>query len=164
MILRFRPRPATLGPFSPTYNIATWFQSGRIRPASGSWGTLAALPFCWWIHAQIGLGAIAVFAAVLWLAGTWAIKSYAAHTTNPDPSEVVIDEAIGLALGFLCLPMTVPVWAPILLFVAFRVLDSLKPGPVGWCDRNIKGVQGVIIDDVVAGLIAGMLVRLLLSF
>jgi phosphatidylglycerophosphatase A len=106
------------------------------------------------------MGLVALIVAS-WFAGIWAITRYADHAPKPDPSEVVIDEVFGLAITYLFLPIG---WAPwILGFVLFRVFDSIKRGPVGWCDRNIKGPVGVMTDDAVAGILAGLTALFVLS-
>lgn len=154
-MLRLRQLPATITGHEPFYLIVTWFQSGRIRPASGSWGSLAAWPFCWIIKLLGGIPAIAVFTLATIIAGFWSVKRYSEHTTQHDPSEIVIDEVIGMALMWVFIPAHSFIWA-LIGFVIFRVLDSLKPGPIGWCDRNLKGPSGIIIDDMIAGLVAGL--------
>jgi phosphatidylglycerophosphatase A len=160
-MLKLRPVPLTISPTSPIYLIATWFHSGRIRPASGSWGTLAALPACalaWLAADWVGLVALII---VSWFAGIWAITAYAEHAEKFDPSEVVIDEVFGLAITLLFLPADF--WGWVLGFVLFRIFDSIKRGPVGWCDSNIKGAVGVMVDDAMAGVLAGLTSVFLLS-
>jgi phosphatidylglycerophosphatase A len=163
-MLKLRPVPLTISPTSPIYLIATWFHSGRIRPASGSWGTLAALPACalaWLAADWVGLVALII---VSWFAGIWAITAYAEHADKLDPSEVVIDEVFGLAVTLLfILPATATPLGWFLGFVLFRIFDSIKRGPVGWCDSNIKGAVGVMVDDAMAGVLAGITSVFLLS-
>lgn len=159
-MLKLRPLPATITGNEPFYLTVTWFQSGRISPASGSWGSLAAWPVCWLVKYLGGTPAIAVFALAAIVAGYWSIKEYSKHIKQHDPSEIVIDEVIGMALMWLFIPAHSLIWA-LIGFVAFRLLDSLKPGPIGWCDRQIKGSSGIIVDDVIAGLVAGLSVVLL---
>ena len=165
MIFKLRPVPKGLSPLNPSYLWVTWFQSGRIRPASGTWGSLAALPFCWAVKEYAGLPGLLIFAALALGIGFIALKYYLAHADSADPSEVVIDEVLGMALLFTTLPNYN--WGLIALgFVVFRVLDSLKPFPIGWCDRHIKGPMGVMIDDLVAGVIAAailLVVQLLMA-
>lgn len=96
---------------------------------------------------------LVIFAAIVMGLGMWAIKQYLSHAEAQDPSEVVIDEVVGMALLFTALPTYSIGWI-FLGFVAFRLLDSLKPFPIGWCDRHIKGPFGVMMDDVAAGVIA----------
>lgn len=162
-MLRLRPVPAALTGTEPFYLIVTWFQSGRIRPASGTWGSLAALPFCWIIKAIGGLPLIVAFAVSMFFIGIWAVQHYTPHAKTPDPSEVVIDEVVGMAIVWAFTPAN-SVLLALAGFFLFRFFDAFKRGPVGWCDKNIKGALGVIVDDAVAGLIAGLGVMLLAHF
>lgn len=153
MILRLRPTLANLRCFSITYLICTWFHAGRIRPASGTWGSLAALPVCWAVKALAGLPGLVIFAIAVWFAGIKAIAIYLQHSDTKDPSEIVIDEVLGMAIVFLAIPLHDGIMIAA-GFVLFRLLDSLKPFPIGWFDRHVKGAAGVMIDDVAAGVIA----------
>jgi phosphatidylglycerophosphatase A len=74
---------------------------------------------------------------------------------HADPGWVVIDEVAGQCLALLALPR--PSWAgAALAFALFRLLDILKPGPVGWADRQ-GGAWGIMADDIAAGFIACLL-------
>lgn len=160
-MFRLRPLPATITGHEPFYLIATWFQSGRIRPASGSWGSLAAWPACWLVKYCLGLPGIAAFALLATIVGFWSVARYIPHVTQKDPSEIVIDEVIGMALMWLFIPAGSFFWG-LVGFVIFRLLDSLKPGPIGWCDRKLTGPSGIIVDDMIAGVTAGLIVWALL--
>ncbi len=152
-----RPLPQSLSKMSFVTLIVTWLHSGRIKPASGTWGTLAAMPFIWIIW-QLGGGlGLTIFAIMSFSAGLWAIPRYTSLIANDDPSEVVLDEVIGIALTFV--PLIYAHWSVwIVGFAAFRLFDAVKVGPVGWCDRHFKGAWGVMLDDVVAGIFAAFCV------
>ncbi len=152
MLLRLRPLLPDLSPTHWSYLVVTWFHSGRIRPASGSWGSLAALPVCWAVLTWLGPVGLLVFTCAIFAIGTKAIEHYMTHTDNKDPSEVVIDEVVGVGLYMAFLPHTNWQWIG-LGFILFRLFDSIKPGPIGWCDRHIKGALGVMMDDVVASVL-----------
>lgn len=152
-----RPLPAMITGKEAFYLIVTWFHAGRIRPASGTWGSLAAWPFCWIIKYMGGLPLVFLAIIATFAAGYWAVGQYARHSKQPDPSEVVIDEVIGMLILWLAVPADSFALA-LLGFACFRVFDAFKRGPVGWCDKNIKGTPGVIIDDMVAGLMAAAVV------
>ncbi len=118
---------------------------GRLRPAPGSWGSLAVLPLAllpWWGCALAALG--------FTLAGFWALARLpdAAH----DPGWVVVDEAAGMALALALAPAAW--WGVLMAFGLFRLFDIRKPGPVGWLDRRADAL-GVMGDDLAAGLMAG---------
>lgn len=146
--------------------ISTFFLVGHLRPAPGTWGSVAALPVAWAIYA---LGGIWVFmgAAILLIPlGWWAIRHDTAGQPDHDPSEIVIDEVAGQWIALMPVMIgaayaSVPVLALwpgwITAFVAFRLFDIWKPGPVGWADRR-PDAWGVMLDDVIAGVIAAVVV------
>ncbi|KGM47402.1 phosphatidylglycerophosphatase A [Pseudooceanicola atlanticus] len=141
---------------------------GHLRPASGTWGSLAALPLLWAVH-QIGSFPLVVLATlVVFFAGWWATRAMTAGRDNHDPSEIVIDEVAGqwvalfpVSYGamFAGVPITAlwPGW--VVGFLAFRLFDILKPGPVGWADRRDDPL-GVMLDDVIAGALAALVVAI----
>lgn len=149
--------------------VATLCYIGLLRPAPGTWASLAALPLAWAIHAlggAPGLGA-ALVAAVA--AGWWAITAEEAAGSPHDTPEIVIDELAGQWLALMPVSIgaglvdadVLALWPGIVTaFVAFRLFDVWKPGPVGWADRQ-PGPIGVIVDDLLAGLMAaGVVVAL----
>ena len=141
---------------------------GHLRPASGTWGSLAALPLLWAVH-QIGSFPLVVLATlVVFFAGWWATRAITAGRDNHDPSEIVIDEVAGQWVAlfpvpygamFAGVPITAlwPGW--VVGFLAFRLFDILKPGPVGWADRRDDPL-GVMLDDVIAGALAALVVAI----
>jgi phosphatidylglycerophosphatase A len=146
--------------------IATFLYVGLLRPAPGTWGSLAALPVAWALH-EIG-GPILLVAATVVVAalGWWATAVEIAGTPDEDPSEIVIDEVAGqwialwpVSIGAAMAGTSfIALWPGILTaFLAFRVFDIWKPGPVGLADRK-KGPTGVMLDDIVAGWLAAMVV------
>lgn len=143
---------------------ATWFYSGYLRPASGTWGTLFALPLCLGVVYFGGLFGVIFATLTLFFGGLWASHHYMISIQKHDPSEIVIDEAAGMMIA--CLPLLYLFnWQMILAcFILFRGFDAVKIGPVGWLDKNINGAWGVMIDDIAAGLMASICVLLWLSF
>jgi phosphatidylglycerophosphatase A len=99
---------------------------------------------------------------VLTLVGTWAAERTAQVLGDDDPSSVVIDEVVGtlLALGIAGTQIS----ASIAAFVLFRVFDITKPGPVDRVQRMRPPGVGIMADDVLAGIGAGALVRLGVTF
>lgn len=122
---------------------------GHLRPAPGTWGSAVVLP--------LGFlpGWIALLAALVFtVAGFWALARL--PETTADPGWIVVDEAAGQSLALAAAGG----WVGILLaFALFRLFDIVKPGPVGWADRQ-KGTFGVMADDVIAGAMAGAAVLL----
>ena len=137
---------------TPATLIATWFGSGLLKPAPGTWGTAAALPFAWLIALYGGGLGLLVAAVVLFPIGCWAASRYDAGTGGHDNSQIVVDEVVGVWLTLCIVPPDILHYA--LGFVLFRIFDIIKPWPIRWADRRVGGGFGVMIDDVIAGLFA----------
>ncbi|MDG2308903.1 MAG: phosphatidylglycerophosphatase A [Candidatus Binatia bacterium] len=75
-----------------------------------------------------------------------------------DSGEIVIDEIVGMLVALLWIPPTFP--NLILAFALFRVFDIVKIWPAGEIDRRMPGGAGVVLDDVVSGIYANLLMRL----
>lgn len=137
---------------------ATLFGIGHAPVAPGTFASLAALPFAWLI-AYIGgpwLLAAAVIAASA--TGIWACNIHVRETGKTDPSECVIDELAGQWIACLAAPLSLPGYA--LAFAFFRLFDILKPWPVSAAERAPEG-WGVMLDDIVAGIFAAIIVAAL---
>ncbi|RII39590.1 phosphatidylglycerophosphatase A [Pseudooceanicola sediminis] len=149
--------------------IATAAGVGHLRPAPGTWGTLAALIVAWPLHLIGGPVLLVIAILIAFATGLWATRKETEGRDNHDPSEIVIDEVVGLWIAFL--PVSIgaahvgadltalwPGW--VAAFLGFRLFDIWKPGPVGWADRR-NDPMGVMLDDVIAGVLAAVLVILL---
>lgn len=135
--------------------IATVFYVGRFPVAPGTLASAIALPFAWLIlryDSAVGLCAAAFVAAAL---GVWACDVYVRETGKQDPSECVIDELAGQWLACAFAPLSLEGFA--LAFVLFRLFDVTKIWPISAAER-LNGGLGVVADDMVAGLFAGLLV------
>jgi phosphatidylglycerophosphatase A len=128
--------------------VATLGGVGRMKPGPGTWGSAVVLPL-----ALLGPGWCLAFAALLTVLGWWAVERVLAGPEE-DPGWVVVDEGVGmlLALAGLAGPSLAGVG---LAFLLFRLLDIAKPWPVSWADRQ-GGARGVMLDDIVAGAIAAV--------
>lgn len=149
--------------------IATVAGVGYLRPAPGTWGSLAALPLAWALHVLGGFWLL--FAATLAMAalGWWATRAELdalPEGSDKDPSEIVVDELVGqwialwpVSFGAVFAGVSLlALWPGILTaFIAFRLFDIWKPGPVGWADAQ-PGALGVMADDIIAGWIAALVV------
>ena len=135
--------------------IATWCHVGHLPKAPGTFGSIAALPFAWALVALGGPWLLFLSAVLVFLIGLWAARSYMDEVDEHDPGAVVVDEVVGQWLTLLIAPLT-PL-SYLLGLLAFRLFDVLKPWPIGWLDRQVPGALGVMIDDVVAALYAGVL-------
>ncbi len=144
--------------------IATFFYVGHMRPAPGTWGSLAALPAAWLLYIIGGPWLVAIGVAASYALGHWATVQETRGKANHDPSEIVIDEVCGQWIALLPVLFGAanndvavlalwPGW--IAAFVLFRFFDITKLGPVGWADRK-DNATGVMLDDVIAGVFAAI--------
>ncbi|MFN4355515.1 phosphatidylglycerophosphatase A [Parvibaculum sp.] len=146
------PLPAPLRFRDPTVIAATWFGAGLLRPAPGTWGTLAALPFAFVLQMSGGVSLLALSTILVFTVGLWASGAYCRAVGRDDASEVVIDEVAAMWLVLVAIPATAFDW--LLAFLLFRLFDILKPWPIGLIERRVKGALGVMIDDIFAAIFA----------
>lgn len=149
---RFTPLPAGLAIHHPVALIATWFGAGLIRPAPGTWGSLAAVPFAYLIVHFFGAPMLALAAVTAFIAGAWAATRYCAAGGTDDAPEIVIDEVAAMWLVLAALPMSPLNW--LAGFVLFRIYDIWKPWPIRTIERRFKGGFGVMADDMIAAIYA----------
>lgn len=131
--------------------LATWGGSGYSPFASGTVGTLAAIPFYLWLArlptALYLLTLIAFFFLACWVSGK-------AETIfqEKDSGKIVIDEVVGYLVTMTAIPFD---WRYIVAgFFLFRLFDIVKPPPANWFDSKLKNGYGVVLDDVAAGVYA----------
>jgi len=143
---------------------ATGFGAGLLRPAPGTWGSLLGLALGYIILQQPNAAWILAFGAlVITIVSVFAIGAIEGATGVHDAPEIVIDEIAGQWLALLPLGFIAYGWIDLLLgFLLFRLFDILKPWPIGPLDRKISGGFGVMVDDLVAGLIAALILAFLM--
>lgn len=133
---------------------------GNMPFAPGSFGTLAGLPICWLLSrtdAWISFFLIALTVPfAVWIAGE-AEKILG----KTDPGAIVIDEIVGMVLTLAGIPFNATTAG--LGFVLFRVLDITKPFPIRFLERRFKGGTGIVLDDMAAGIIANITLRIILQ-
>lgn len=156
------PLPASLRFGNPVAFIATWFGSGLLPKAPGTWGSLAALPPALLIVHYGGTEVLALGALVAFALGLWAADRYAKAEGKADPSQIVIDEVAAQWLVLAIAPQTPLAWAA--AFLCFRFFDVVKPWPVSLADRKIKGGFGIMLDDIVAAAYAILVLLFLHNF
>ncbi len=136
---------------------------GYIPVASGTFGSLVAIPLFWGFDALRSaslviylLTYVALVAGACWIAG-----KAEGYFNEHDSHKIVIDEVAGYLAATLFLTPTWPhaLWA----FVIFRVLDVLKPFPAGYIDAHFPGGYGVVLDDVVSGFYSNAALRVLIA-
>ncbi|SBV95340.1 Phosphatidylglycerophosphatase A and related protein [uncultured Alphaproteobacteria bacterium] len=142
--------------------LATGLGIGRVPVAPGTFGSLAAAVVAVPIVAAGGPLALGFAAAAAALVGIPTAAAAARAMKREDPGAVVIDEFAGQWLALLPAANDLGAWC--LAFLAFRLFDVWKPGPVGWADRKIGGGLGIMLDDVIAGILAAGTVALAQPF
>lgn len=153
--------------------LVTCLGLGHMRPAPGTWGSMPpvaiALLLVWtglgpatasWLYHAVIVAVLVLFAAACVVAGDEAEARFG----RKDPSQVVADETAGQCVALLGLPASATIDPLHLLatlavaFLAFRVLDILKPWPAGAL-QAIPGGWGILLDDLVAGFQALIVVQ-----
>lgn len=136
---------------NPWQLLAVGFGSGLFPKAPGTCGSLAALPVCavlvylpWWVSI--------IFIVCFTVPATIACAKTEQALGMHDNSCIVVDEFVGMFISVLFYPQDYR-WC-FLAFVLFRLFDILKPFPVSWADRNLKGALGVMLDDALAAFFA----------
>jgi phosphatidylglycerophosphatase A len=138
--------------------VATALGAGYSPVAPGTAGSLVGLLLFWPLHA-LGPGVqLAALAGVSFL-GVWCSTAVAAAVGRKDPGLVVVDEVAGMWTSLLWVPFTPA--AAALAFVAFRVMDVLKPYPARQLEA-LPGGWGIMCDDLMAGVYANLLTQVLL--
>ena len=138
---------------SPALLLGCWFGAGLLRPAPGTWGSVAAVPLVWGLLATGGVSTVVIFTLLVSLVGWWASEGCLKRYGGEDPSWVVIDEVAGQAIAMLAVDPH-SLWQGIAALVLFRLFDITKPGPVGWADQRLAGGLGIMADDWIAGALA----------
>jgi phosphatidylglycerophosphatase A len=152
-------RRALLG--TPAGWLACGFGAGLVPKAQGTAGSLAAL-LPWLLLRELPMAAYLAVVVVGFVVGVAACNVAGRAIGVADHRSVVWDEFIGQWLA-LVPALLAPWWAVLLGFALFRLFDVWKPWPIGWLDRRMKGGLGVMVDDVVAGLFAALVLALTLT-
>jgi phosphatidylglycerophosphatase A len=139
--------------------LATGFYTGNIPLAPGTFGSLIGLPLCF-LLTRVNLP-LAIISAILFTGlAVWIAQAAERRLKQKDPGCIVIDEIAGMVVTFLGLPFN-PTTA-VMGFIIFRFLDILKPFPIRILDKRLSGGIGIVADDVAAGLIANIILRIFL--
>lgn len=160
--------------------IATFAGAGLFPVAPGTVGSAAAVGV-FVLFSPLSPMVLGALCLALFGVGVWASDVLEAHLGRKDDGRIVVDEVVGQWIALAPLSTTAlcsgarmlgdpgcglhldQAWAPVTAFVLFRGFDIWKPGPVGWAERRFAGGLGVMLDDVVAGVLAaGVLLGLLL--
>ena len=138
--------------------LATGFYVGNIPFAPGTFGSLIGLPLSF-LLAGLPLSAAMVAAVIIIGLAVWIAGAAARTFERKDPGCFVVDELAGMVVTLIGLPFNL---ANVMTgFILFRILDILKPFPIRVLDKRLSGGLGIVADDVVAGIFANILIRIL---
>jgi phosphatidylglycerophosphatase A len=146
----------------PAHFLSFGFGSGLAKRAPGTWGTLVALPIFALLQIVLPNPIIFVLCLPLFALGVWTSDITGKALGVSDYGGIVIDEIVAMLLVLCFTPKII--WAWLLAFALFRVFDIIKPWPIGWFDRRVKGGFGVMLDDLIAALFAIAGIMLIAQF
>ena len=140
--------------------LATGCYVGRIPVAPGTFGSLLAIIPCFLLS---GLPLAVTFGIIIIFIGlaVWVADAAEKILKAQDPGCIVIDEVAGMMMTLAGLPFDV--LTVVSGFIVFRILDIIKPFPIRTAERHFSGGTGVVLDDVIAGLMANVLLRVICS-
>jgi phosphatidylglycerophosphatase A len=143
---------------NPVHFLAFGLGSGAVPKAPGTAGTLAAVPLYLLLN-QLPLTGYLLVLLLAFGVGIYLCGRTAQDLGVHDHGGIVWDEFVGFWLTMLVAP---PGWQWVLAgFLLFRLFDIVKPFPINWLDRHIKGGLGIMLDDALAGSFAWLCLQLL---
>ncbi len=158
------PRNAPAAPHPILYGwyhlLGTFFFTGHAPFASGTVGSAAALAL-YWVLPYTDNGTILSLCALTVLFLGLPAAAALENRHGDDPSLVVIDEAVGMWIAVAFLPKIW--WVALAAFFLFRIFDIFKPPPARQFDR-MRGAGGIMMDDVIAGLYANIIMQIVVAF
>lgn len=130
-------------------------------PAPGTMASLATIPLVLIANAYLSPTLYLLFCGVIFFLGIFIIQKLRfSFDLSKDPSHIVIDEVAGCMITFACVPITAKTL--IFGFVLFRLLDIFKLGLIKKCEE-LPGAWGIMVDDLVAGLLANVIMQIVLG-
>lgn len=147
---------------TPAGWLACGFGSGLAPVAQGTFGSLAAI-LPWLLLRQFSWSLNLLVIVIGFAIGVWACDIAGRKLGVDDHRSLVWDEFIGQWIALLP-ALLAPWWAIVPGFALFRLFDVWKPWPIGYLDRHLKGGLGAMVDDVVAGVFAALVLKLVLMY
>ncbi|ABB30441.1 phosphatidylglycerophosphatase A [Geobacter metallireducens RCH3] len=140
---------------------ASWFGTGFFPVASGTVGTLGAIPL-YLVLARLPLWLYLLTLVPFFFLASWVSGAAEREFGEKDSGKIVIDEVIGFLITMAGAPVH---WRSIVIgFLLFRFFDIVKVPPARYFDRQVKNGYGVVLDDVVAGIYACVVLHVILRF
>ncbi len=147
--------------FNPIHFVAFGFGAGYAKKAPGTVGTLVGIPFVLAFQ-QGSLEIYLVATLIMTLFGIWLCGASSRLMGVHDHPGIVWDEIVGYMITMIAAPTG---WQWLLLgFILFRIFDIFKPWPISYIDRNLHGGIGIMLDDVLAGVMAAIVLQFVVYF
>lgn len=142
----------------PVYFMAFGLGSGTIPFAPGTFGTLLAIPF-YLLLQPLSLTAYLTFVIAFIIFSSWISERVSRQIHEHDHPGMCIDEFAGFFVTMINAPHG---WGWVLLgFLLFRLFDIWKPWPINIIDKKVHGGFGMVLDDIVAGIFAMIIIQIL---
>lgn len=150
---------------NPVHFLSLGFGSGLFPVAPGTAGTLAAIPV-YLLLARLDLSIYLAATLLMFAMGVYLCEVTSRELGGDDHPAIVLDEIVGYIITMVGMPIGASPKIEWLVagFLLFRVFDILKPWPIRVLDRSIKGGLGIMLDDVLAGVFAGLVLHYFFEF
>jgi phosphatidylglycerophosphatase A len=141
----------------------TFFYSGFCPKAPGTAGTILGALAAWilliilgGVGSSVSIFLLFLLTVLISVAAIDVINKYEVKSGIHDHQQIVIDEVVGVWLA-ICVSFSTGILQILLCVIFFRIFDIKKPSIIGRVDKNVKGGLGVVGDDLIAGLFAGII-------
>jgi len=142
----------------PVLFVAFGFGAGLAKKAPGTFGTLVGIPI-YLLLVVAGPTCYALSLIALTLGGIWICQQASDRLGVHDHQGIVLDEIVGFLITMVAVPVS---WQAILIgFALFRLFDIVKPWPIRIIDERVGGGLGIMMDDVLAGVLAALVMQLM---
>ena len=149
--------------------ISTFFGNGYISKIPGTFTSLITLIILYILFEVLNfknLNYILILYSIIFFYSFYAVMDSETEFENKDPRQIVIDEVLGQAMPLILIVylsshnlISIPVEIYYLLsFIFFRFFDIVKPFPINLVDKHLKNASGVILDDVLAGILVCIII------
>jgi len=149
-------RPSAVMLRNPVHFLSLGFGSGLFPVAPGTAGTLAAIPV-YLLLARLDLSTYLAVTLLMFAIGIYLCDITSRELGGEDHPAIVWDEIVGYLVTMIGAPPKIE-WL-IAGFLLFRLFDILKPWPIRVLDRSVKGGLGIMLDDVLAGVFAALILH-----
>ena len=146
---------------NPLHFLSLGFGSGLIKPAPGTWGTIAALPIWWFLLSGLDILYYSLIVLLSFFVGIYLCGYTATALGKHDHGSIVWDEFVGVWIALAFVPTSIV--SMLIGFAFFRLFDIVKPYPIKLLDKHVHGGFGIMIDDVLAGFFALICTHLTLA-